>query len=99
MTLDNSLFTTSVSGSTGNAGNIDVTAETVALRTGFVQANTVAAGASGGDITITTRSVTPVGKLEIGGDAPVEFQPGWGKSVIQSAAPIGIPGTILITKP
>lgn len=99
MALDNALISSSVFGASGNAGDLALSADTLILRTGFIQANTVAVGGVGGDITIGRNRLIPIGPLFVGGTTPVAFQPGLGINVIQAAAPNGIPGTVNFTAP
>uniref|UniRef100_UPI0025843F8E beta strand repeat-containing protein n=1 Tax=Accumulibacter sp. TaxID=2053492 RepID=UPI0025843F8E len=100
--LDHSQITTSVNGrENGNGGNIRITADSLILNTGFIQANTAAANASGGDVSITTQNLVASGNtLFLGGSTPHTFQPGvFGINVIQAAAPTGISGTVQISTP
>ena len=101
LVLDNSVLTTSVFGSQGNGGDIDVKAGVALLRTGFIQANTAAARASGGLVRVDVRSLVASGNsLFVGGDRPLQFKPGvFGLNVIQAAAPDGVSGAIAITSP
>lgn len=101
LVLDNSLLTTSVFGSQGNGGNIALTSELMLMKTGFVQANTSAALASGGLVAIDVRSLVASGNsLFVGGQVPLAFKPGvFGLNVIQAAAPTGVSGVIAITSP
>ena len=66
------------------------------MNSGFVQANTAAANASGGTVSISALNLIPAGNtIFIGGNTPYAFQPGiFGFNVIQAAAPTGISGTI-----
>lgn len=99
--LDNSQITTSVAGLSGNGGNIDIRAGNLIMKTGFIQANTAADNASGGDINIDVRLLVPSGNtLFLGGTTPYAFRPGiFGFNVIQAAAPTGISGTVQVTSP
>jgi hypothetical protein len=99
--LDNSQITTSVGGVTGNGGDINIQAGSLLLNTGFIQANTAAPGASGGNVNINVQTLLPSGNsLTIGGSQPAVFQPGvFGLNVIQAAAPTGVSGTIHSTVP
>ena len=99
--LENSQITTSVGGGTGNGGDINIQAGSLVLNTGFIQANTAAAGASGGNVSINVQTLLPSGNsLTIGGSEPAVFQPGvFGLNVIQAAAPTGVSGTIHSTVP
>lgn len=100
--LRDSLVTTSVFGSTaGSGGNIDIGALGLILENGFIQANTLAQGGSGGQIGIDARMLIPSGNtLLLGGQTPYAFQSGLANfNVIQAAAPTGINGTINLTTP
>ena len=73
----------------------DNPADVIALDGGFIQANTAAENARGGDIRINTRSVIAQrDKLFVGGEERIEFEPGKGINVIQAAAPGGEQGDI-----
>ncbi len=99
--LDNSQITTSVAGLTGNGGDIHITADNLVLSTGFIQANTAATNALGGNIVLNIGALIPSGGiLYVGGDTPYRFQPYiFGYNVIQAAAPDGVSGAIEITSP
>lgn len=99
--LDNSQITTSVSGTAGNGGDINVSAAALAMNTGFIQANTAASNASGGLVGIDVHLLLPSGNtLFVGGQTPYAFQSGIsGFNVIQAAAPTGVSGAIHITSP
>ncbi|TXI41505.1 MAG: filamentous hemagglutinin N-terminal domain-containing protein, partial [Nitrosomonas sp.] len=98
--MSNSLITTSVYGSTGNGGDINLASNFLILDTGFIKANTLAADASGGDINIQVPIIIPSGNLLfVGGNTPFEFQPLSGLNVIQAVAPDGVNGTINVTTP
>ena len=99
--LRDSQITTSVAGLSGNGGDIDVVANGLVMQTGFVQANTAASNARGGDVAIDVRMLVPSGNsLFVGGETPYAYQPGvFGLNVIQAAAPTGVSGTIDITTP
>ncbi len=99
--LTNSLVTTSVEGQTnGNGGNIDITGNALVLKSGFIQANTLAPLARGGNININTRLLIPEGGRLVLGGARVPFGSGYaGLNVIQAAAPDGIGGDLQITTP
>jgi hypothetical protein len=96
--LDNSQVLSSALGPTGDAGDINVRADTLRLRTGFIQANSAAAGGHGGDVRIRVNHLVPsFGSLYLGGNTPIAFQQGApGLNVIQAAAPNGTPGTVQI---
>ncbi len=98
--LRNSEITTSVLGETGDGGDITLRSDFVILEGGFVQANTAAQGARGGNILIDARAlVASQGVVEIGGAQRQVFEPGSGRNVIQAAAPGGEQGLINITAP
>jgi filamentous hemagglutinin family protein len=99
--LDASRVTTSVRGATGNGGNIAISADALVLKSGFVQANTAAVGASGGLVNISVSTLLASGNsLFSGGSIPLPFQPSaYGFNVIQAAAPTGLSGVINITSP
>ena len=101
ITLDNSQITTSVAGLAGNGGNISISADTLIMNTGFIQANTAAANASGGLVVIDVGLlVASGGILFVGGTTPYAFQPGVaGFNVIQAAAPTGVSGTVQLASP
>jgi hypothetical protein len=89
-----------VADSSGNGGNISITADYLIMDTGFIQANTAAEGASGGLVTIDVAALIPSGGLlYLGGDTPYQFQPYSGINVIQAAAPDGVSGTINVANP
>jgi hypothetical protein len=99
--LSHSQITTSVLGPSGNGGNIDITSEALVLNSGFIQANTAAANATGGNVVINVAALVPSGSsIFIGGNTPYSFLPEvFGFNVIQAAAPTGVSGTIQITNP
>lgn len=98
--LLDSAITTSVSGQSGNGGDITISANGLILDSGFIQANTVASGASGGNVDIKTPALIPSGNsLFVGGNTPFQFQPFSGLNVIQAAAPDGVSGTINTSTP
>ncbi|KFB72974.1 MAG: hypothetical protein AW09_001810 [Candidatus Accumulibacter phosphatis] len=100
--LDHSQITTSVTGSdNGNGGNIRITADSLILNTGFIQANTKAANSSGGDVSITAQNLVASGNTLFLGESTIHtFQSGvFGINVIQAAAPTGISGTVQISTP
>jgi filamentous hemagglutinin family protein len=101
LTLQDSQITTSVAGTQGNGGDIALAAPIMVMQTGFVQANTAAAAASGGDVNVEVASLLPSGStLFVGGTTPYAFQPGvFGFNVIQAAAPTGVSGNIAISTP
>jgi hypothetical protein len=99
--LENSGLITSVLGTeaTGDGGDIVVQTELLVMDKGFIQANTAAAGARGGNVRIDVDAVVPVGgRLMVGGDRPLEFIPGENRvNVIQAAAPDGVSGNVAVT--
>ncbi|MEZ4527807.1 MAG: filamentous hemagglutinin N-terminal domain-containing protein [Desulfobacterales bacterium] len=100
--LRDSLVTTSVEGSTGNGGNITISgpADVLVFDGGFIQANTAAENARGGDIFIDAKTVIASGdSLEVGGADRQIFASGSGLNIIQAAAPGGEQGSIRITAP
>lgn len=100
--LRDSLVTTSVlEHDGGDGGNIDITAQALALASGFVQANTSAAQARGGRVTIDTGVLVPDGShVFVGGNRIADFRPGApGFNVIQAAAPDGLAGRLDVTRP
>ena len=99
--LTQSAITTSVSGTSGNGGNITIESEALVMNSGFIQANTAAAKASGGNVSIDVDVLLPSGSsLFVGGEVPYRFQPDvFGFNVIQAAAPSGLSGTIEISNP
>jgi filamentous hemagglutinin family protein len=101
LTLDHSQITTSVLGTTnGNGGNISISAPVLVLNTGFIQANTRATAASGGDVTIKVDSTVSSGNTLFVGGSPLLFNPDrFAYNVIQAAAPTGVSGNIQITSP
>lgn len=104
--LSRSLITTSVTGTNyagvgGGGGDIQIGARSLALDNGFIQANTVARDARGGNIGIAVDLlVASSNHLLLGGQTPHTFKPGVaGFNVIQAAAPTGLSGTIDISSP
>lgn len=109
--INDGLITTSVTGTSGDGGDINITgtgdgellnpSDALALRNGFIQANTGADQAQGGDITINVNAVVKEAEsqLLIGGTERYSFLPGQNMSVIQAAAPGGEQGNINITAP
>jgi hypothetical protein len=96
--LDHSEIITSVSGVSGNGGNISIQADTLVMNTGFIQANTAAAGASAGNVRVDVQQIVPSGgTVLVGGSAVTEFKEG--VNIIQAAAPTGINGVIDVTAP
>jgi len=101
LTLNDSSITTSVAGTSGNGGNIDITAAALILETGLIQANTAAEKGLGGDINLNLKALIPSGNmLTIGATQPIDWQPGiFGANVIQAAAPSGLSGQIESSAP
>ena len=106
LVLRDALITTSVTGTSGNGGDIVLTgrendpSDAIVFSAGFVQANTEAVAAHGGDVFINARAVIAEGdELLVGGEERQIFEPGNGLNVIQAAAPGGEQGTIEITAP
>lgn len=99
--LQKSSITTSVFGSSGNGGDIQITSGILILDSGFIQANTVAANGQGGTVVIDTPALLTSGdSLFLGGSTPYSFGPEvFGYNVIQAAAPTGISGAINISNP
>jgi hypothetical protein len=98
--LDHSQVTTSVSGASGNGGDIAIGAGILILETGFIQANTAAADAQGGNVAINAGAVLASGPVQVGGDLPLPFNPTLsGLNVIQAAAPDGVSGIVGLTNP
>lgn len=101
LALDHSRITTSVTGTTnGNGGDINMAAPVLLLNTGFVQANTAAPAASGGDVNIRTDAVLSSANTLFVGGPPMAFDARrFGYNVIQAAAPDGVNGVIQISSP
>ncbi len=99
--LQDSQITTSVLGGLGNGGDIRIQADSMVMQSGFIQANTAGAGASGGNVIVDVHTLLPSGNsLFVGGSNPFVFQAGVsGPNVIQAAAPTGVSGTINSTSP
>ncbi len=104
--LSRSQITTSVTGENydgkgGNGGNITLGARSLALDNGFIQANSVARNAQGGNIGIQVDLLVASGNhLLVGGQTPYAFQSSLaGFNVIQAAAPTGVSGIINISSP
>ena len=98
--LQDSQITTSVQGGLGNGGDISIQAGSLVMQSGFIQANTAARGASGGNVNINVQTLLPSGNsVFVGGNTPFIFQPGVsGPNVIQAAAPTGVRGVINTTR-
>ncbi len=99
--LKQSAITTSVFGTSGNGGDINIKSGILILDSGFIQANTVASQAQGGTVVIDAPALLTSGdSLFLGGSTPYSFGPEvFGYNVIQAAAPTGISGTINISNP
>ncbi len=100
--LRNAAITTSVDGRDGgDGGNIRIAGQGLALASGFVQANTAAARASGGTVTIDVPVLVPDGNnVFVGGNRIAAFRPDVpGYNVIQAAAPDGLAGRLDVTRP
>lgn len=96
--LKRSALTTSVLGVSGDGGDIDIKTDLLFLQGGFIQANTAAADASGGDVRIETGAlVASENRVVIGGDAPLVFDPQRPLNVIQAAAPNGVSGAVAVS--
>jgi len=91
-------ITTSTNG--GNGGDITINLASLAMDTGFIQANTDK-GTQGGNISIdvpyllTRNAILP----DIGNPIRQEFIAGSGSNIIQAAAPEGNPGTLSLSSP
>lgn len=102
MRLRDASVTTSVEGRrNGNGGDITIASPLLLLRSGFVQANTAAPRARGGNVTIDVGLLVPDGSnVVLGGNRIEGFRAGVaGYNVIQAAAPEGLAGTLAVTLP
>jgi filamentous hemagglutinin family protein len=102
MLLKDSAITTSVEGTTnGNGGDITLAGDWLALASGFVQANTTAPRARGGNVAINVGLLVPDGSnVFVGGSRIAEVRLGApGYNVIQAAAPDGLAGQLDLTRP
>lgn len=100
--LRDASVTTSVEGRrNGNGGDITIASPLLLLRSGFVQANTAAPRARGGNVTIDVGLLVPDGSnVVLGGNRIEGFRAGVaGYNVIQAAAPEGLAGTLAVTLP
>ena len=100
ISLRNSAIATSVRGERGDGGDIALKADALILSAGFIQANTAAVAASGGQVLIDVGQVIPAGnRVFVGGDQPFSFADAFGIenfNVIQAAAPTGVSGEVRI---
>lgn len=95
--LQDSQITTSVEGQ-GNGGDIELKSNNLVLESGFIQANTAGANASGGDIRVDAGALVASNNILLtGGNEPIAVQRGI--NVIQAAAPDGVSGNIDISSP
>ena len=103
--LNEGLMSTSVGGSSGDGGDITimgistdepaVPASFLMLKGGFIQANTGAEQASGGDIYLDAGNIIAANNLlEVGGSERHQFTADTGLNIIQAAAPGGEQGLI-----
>ncbi len=94
-------ITTSVTDPLGlDAGDIAVTADTLVMVGGFIQANALAANTRGGDILIDNRQLlSGYGLLQLGGQERQVFSPQGRLNVIQAVSPDGIDGEIRVAEP
>jgi filamentous hemagglutinin family protein len=100
LVLDQSEITTSVLGASGNGGNVDISVPLIVMNTAAIQANTPAASASGGDISIHAAAIVPSFQTEVVGGTLQSFDAALlGQNLIQAAAPDGVPGTLSVTNP
>jgi filamentous hemagglutinin family protein len=101
ISLDSGGIMTSVLGESGNGGDIQVSADTLVMQTGFIQANTAAANAKGGEVDIDVRTLLSSGNnLLVGGSTDYVFaRDVFGFNVIQAAAPTGVSGTVSLSSP
>ncbi len=96
--LQNSAFFTSVTGETGNGGTINVSANTLILDNGAIQAN--AEGGRGGDINLNLQNLISSENQLIKGGAQVIWQAiPQGLNVIQAASETGVNGTVNVSSP
>lgn len=100
--LDRSQVTTSVLGAqNGNGGDISIRTSALTMNTGFIQANTAAPRARGGNVLVDVDTLVPSGNtLVLGGDIPFSFDRDvFALNVIQAAAPDGVSGSVDVTSP
>lgn len=102
LVLERSQITTSVTGTQadqgGNGGDISIAAPAMILRSGFVQANTAAKAASGGNVNIQVNTTIASGNQLVLGGPPQKFD-GGSKNLIQAAAPDGVNGIVRLSSP
>ena len=97
--LTNSKITTSVE-TGGNGGDITVRGNYLVMDTGFIQANTAAKGAAGGNIFIDEFGIIGKGGLmSVGKRSRETFVANSGRNIIQAAAPDGVSGDVTLTSP
>jgi large exoprotein involved in heme utilization and adhesion len=98
--LDASQITTSVAGTSGNGGDIQISAPTIIMNTAAIQANTAASHASGGKVNIYAGAILPSFQSVVLGGTLQEFDPTLpGFNLIQAAAPDGVSGALNVTSP
>jgi len=99
--LNRSQITTSVLGQSGNGGDILVGARALVMNTGFIQANTAASNAAGGNVAIDVQTLLTSGNaLFLGGQTPYDYLSDiFSFNVIQAAAPTGVSGMVNIAAP
>ncbi len=99
--LRDAAILTSVVGEQGNGGDILIDAGALTMDTGFIQANTAATAAAGGNVRIVVGQVIPsAAQVSVGGDQAFDFLSAIGTkgfNVIQAAAPTGVSGEIRVT--
>ncbi len=100
MDLQQSQLLTSVLGTSGNGGNIALDARVLLLRNGFIQANTAAELARGGDVQLQVMHLLPSGAhWRLGGQTEAIDSQRWYDNVVQAASPTGVSGQIQLTTP
>ena len=98
--LDHSNITTSVSGVSGNGGDIHIGVPVIVLNTGAIQANTVAKNGIGGNVTIDAQALIPSYDAFTLGGALLPFDPTTeGLNLVQAAAPQGLSGATDLSVP
>jgi len=89
-----------VLGQSGNGGDIGVAAATLVMNTGFIQANTAARAASGGNVTIDVAALIPSGDtLVLAAAAPQLHPRGIRLQRHRGRAPDGISGNVEVSSP